>query len=96
VKFVLLFVFGFVCGLCFLSWRRSRSDAQIKYLLRDLKPDAPDSPMSSSSQLSLAIARQQKIHHALEQSIEAYRHALNDAPIGVLRLSIVLACLVCC
>lgn len=83
-------IFGFLLGLTLglLLWasQRSRSEAKVKHLLKDLKPDAVESPLSSTSQLSLAIARQQQVQRQLEQEIENFRLILNSAPLGWLQV----------
>lgn len=55
-------------------------------MLRALKPDDVETALSSTSQLSLAIAHQQKIQQQLEQKIEIYRQVLHAAPVGYLHV----------
>ncbi|HEY9644802.1 MAG TPA: PAS domain-containing protein, partial [Chroococcidiopsis sp.] len=86
LEFCLGLALGLVIGVLLMEWHQIQSSKKVKALLRDLKPDAPDSPLSFSSQLSLAIARQQKLHQQLEQQVESYRQVINIAPIGYLQV----------
>ncbi|MGF1538754.1 MAG: sensor histidine kinase [Elainellaceae cyanobacterium] len=82
-------VIGFLLGLCvgglLLKWQQSRADRRLKALLQNLKPDSAVAPFSVTSQLSLAIAYQQKIQQQYEARIELYRQILNLSPIGFLQ-----------
>ncbi|MDX2214543.1 MAG: PAS domain-containing sensor histidine kinase [Oculatellaceae cyanobacterium bins.114] len=80
------FLLGLAIGLL-LWWRqRSRSDAKIKTLLRALRTDTEESGLPSTSQLTTAIATQQKVRQQLEQQLESYRQVLHAAPVGYLQV----------
>lgn len=80
------FVLGFSIGLILLFWQRSQSNRKMKKLLRDLRPDVDKTPFSIASQLSLAIAYQQRIRQALEAQLVTFKHIINCAPIGFLQV----------
>ncbi len=69
-----------------LWWQRARSNAKMRFLLRKLQASAYESVLPSESQLSLAIAAQQRVQQQLEQQLDAYQKVLEAAPIGYLRV----------
>lgn len=77
---------GLSVGLTLWKWQRSHSDGKIKALLRALRSDPGESTLSSTSQLTAAIAAQRKVHQQLEEQLESYRHVLHAAPIGYLQV----------
>ncbi|MBD2465826.1 PAS domain-containing sensor histidine kinase [Oscillatoria sp. FACHB-1407] len=79
------FLLGLSIGLLLWWQQRSRSDAKIKTLVRTLRADE-ESGLSSTSQLTAAIATQQKIRQQLEQQLESYRQVLHSAPVGYLQV----------
>ena len=83
-------IVGFLLGLCvgglLLKWQQSKADRRLKALLENLKPDSRESPFSVSSQLSLAIAHQQRVQEQYEARIELYRQVLRLSPIGFLQV----------
>ncbi len=83
-------IIGFLLGLCvgglLLKWQRARADQRLKSLLRNLKPDSIPSPSSVTSQLSLAVAYQQKIQQQYEARLELYQQIMNLSPIGFLQV----------
>ncbi|MGF1514946.1 MAG: sensor histidine kinase [Elainellaceae cyanobacterium] len=83
-------IVGFLLGLCIggllLKWQQSRADRRLRALLQNLKPDSAAASFSITSQLSLAIAYQQKIQQQHEQRIDLYRQILNLSPIGFLQV----------
>ncbi len=80
------FLLGLLVGLVLWFWQRSRANAKMKILLRSIKPDVAETPFSSTSQLSLAIAHQHQVHQQLEEQIETYKQILHAAPIGYLQV----------
>ncbi len=82
------FLLGLGVGLAILARERSRQNTRLKGLLRELKsvPEVKDSPFSTTSQLALTVAHQQRIQHELEQQVETDRQILDAAPIGYLQV----------
>ncbi len=83
---ILDFLLGLSIGVLLLGWQRARANARLKRMLRDLQSNSIASPASLNSQLSLAIAEQQREQQQLEQQLEALQHILNSAPIGYLQV----------
>jgi two-component system, OmpR family, phosphate regulon sensor histidine kinase PhoR len=83
---VIDFLLGLLVGLGLLWWQRSRSNARVKGLAQQLNPEIMGYPFSSTSQLALAIARQQKVAQHLEQQIATYQQILQLSPIGYLQV----------
>lgn len=83
---ILGFVVGLLVGMVLVTWQRSRANKKMRRLLRDLKPDVVETPFSTASQLSLAIAYQQQIRQALEYQLDTFRTILKLAPIGFLQV----------
>lgn len=83
---ILWFFFGLLLGLLLLWLQQRRSQAKMRFLLRKLQTTAYESALPSESQLTLAIADQQRILHRLEQQIETDRQILRVAPIGYLQV----------
>lgn len=83
---ILWFFFGLLLGLLLLWWQQRRSQAKMRFLLRKLQASAYESALPSESQLSLAIADQQRIQQKLEQQIDIYQQILQVAPIGYLQV----------
>lgn len=83
---ILWFLFGLLLGLVLLYWQRKISQAKMRFLLRKLQTSADESALPSESQLSLAIAEQQRIQQILEQQIDTYQQILQAAPIGYLQV----------
>ncbi len=82
------FLLGLVVGLVILAWERSRQNMKLKRLLRELRavPEVQNSPFSTTSQLALTVAYQQRIQSELEQQIETDRQILDQAPVGYLQV----------
>ena len=83
---ILWFFSGLSVGLVLLGWQRARSTAKMRFLLRKLQASAYESALPSESQLSLAIAAQQRVQQQLEQQLETYQAVLQSAPIGYLQV----------
>ncbi|MBD2088388.1 PAS domain-containing protein [Microcoleus sp. FACHB-1515] len=83
---ILWFFFGLLLGLLLLWWQQRRSQAKMRFLLRKLQTSAYESALPSESQLSLAIADQQRIQQKLEQQIDIYQQILQVAPTGYLQV----------
>ncbi|PSB12351.1 PAS domain-containing sensor histidine kinase [filamentous cyanobacterium CCP1] len=83
---ILEFILGLSTGLTVLWWRHSRSEARLRGVLQNLQSDVLGSSFSPSSQLTLAIAQQQKVHQQLRQTIHTYDEVLHNAPIGYLQV----------
>jgi two-component system phosphate regulon sensor histidine kinase PhoR len=81
---ILVFLLGLVVGLALWRWQHLRSNAKLKALLESV--DADIASFSSTSQLALAIANNQKARHQLEQQIETFRQILHAAPTGYLQV----------
>lgn len=83
---ILWFLFGLLIGLVLLFRQQKISQAKMRFLLRKLQTSATESALPSESQLSLAIAEQQRIQQELEQQIDTYQQILESAPIGYLQV----------
>lgn len=83
---ILGFILGFLVGLILLFWQRSHSDRKMKKLLKNLRPDVENTSFSIASQLSLAIAYQQRIRQGLETQLDTFKTIVNCAPIGFLQV----------
>ncbi len=77
---------GFGCGLLLLVWQRSHLNKRIRRLLHELRAYAEESSLSSTSQLAMAVTRQQQLHRQLQQEIETFQRILDVAPIGYLQV----------
>ncbi|GAB4375985.1 MAG: ATP-binding protein [Elainellaceae cyanobacterium] len=82
---IIEFLLGLSIGLVLLWWQRSRSEARLKKVLQSIQPHV-SSPLSSTSQLSFAIAQQQQIQQQLQQQLATYETILHEAPIGYLQV----------
>lgn len=83
---VLCFLLGLIVGLALWRWQRSRYNSRFKKLLGDVEADIATSAFSSTSQLAIAIAHNQKNRHQLEQQVETYKQILQTAPVGYLQV----------
>lgn len=84
---VLTFLVGLLVGLALLSWQKVCFDRKLNALLCSLKLGEVDrSSLTSISQLSMAIAYQQKVREQLEQKLEVYQQIFYLAPIGYLQV----------
>lgn len=83
---ILEFLLGLLVGLLLLGWQRSRFNAKLKAILRDLRLEFANYPFTPTSQVALAIAHQRKVQQQLEQQIESYRQILQAAPLGYLQV----------
>ncbi|HIK55627.1 MAG TPA: PAS domain-containing protein [Synechococcales cyanobacterium M55_K2018_004] len=77
---------GFGCGLLLLVWQRSHLNKRIRRLLHELRAYVEESSLSSTSQLAMAVTRQQQLHRQLQQEIETFQRILDVAPIGYLQV----------
>ncbi|HHP7245704.1 MAG TPA: sensor histidine kinase [Elainellaceae cyanobacterium] len=84
---VLTFFVGLIVGLALLSWQKVYFDKKLNTLLYSLKLGEVDrSSLTSISQLSMAIAYQQKVREQLDQKLEVYQQIFYLAPIGYLQV----------
>lgn len=83
---VLHFLLGLLIGVILLGWQRSRFNARLKRILRNLEPETAEFPFAPASQLALTIAHRQEAQQELEQQLETYRSILQTAPIGYLQV----------
>jgi two-component system, OmpR family, phosphate regulon sensor histidine kinase PhoR len=81
---VLWFLLGLVIGLALLGWQLVRLNLRLRKLIQGVELNASELPFSTTSQLTLAIARQQQIQQELERQLETSRQVLYSAPIGYL------------
>lgn len=81
------FLLGFLLGLVFFLWQRSRYEERLRKLLKRANVDAPqNSPFSLSSQLAMAIALKNEVTESTQQRMEIYRQIVHYAPIGFLQV----------
>ncbi|WAL61884.1 PAS domain-containing sensor histidine kinase [Thermocoleostomius sinensis] len=83
---ILAFLLGLSIGLIGFWWYRSRSEARLKKVLLNFQNTLPAPSLTSSSQLTIAIAQQQKVQQQLHQQIKTYETVLENAPIGYLQV----------
>jgi two-component system, OmpR family, phosphate regulon sensor histidine kinase PhoR len=81
---VLWFLFGLVIGLALLGWQLVRLNLRLRKLIQGVELNSSELPFSTTSRLTLAIARQQQIQQELERQIETSQQVLYSAPIGYL------------
>ncbi|MBD3881440.1 PAS domain-containing protein [Phormidium tenue FACHB-886] len=80
------FLLGLLVGLGLLWWQRSRANARVESLVQRLNPQISGYPFSSTSQLALAIAEQQRAQQQLEQQVATYQQILQRSPVGYLQV----------
>ena len=80
------FLLGLLLGGAFVVWDRARLHRQLKRILSDISPNATTSSLSTLSQLSMAIATQQRTYTLIENRIRRYQFVLAEAPIGFLHV----------
>lgn len=83
---ILAFLLGLSLGLLVFWCYRSRSEARLKKVLLNFQDTMLAPSLASSSQLSIAIAQQQKVQQQLTQTIQTYEVILQKAPIGYLQV----------
>jgi two-component system, OmpR family, phosphate regulon sensor histidine kinase PhoR len=80
------FLSGLAIGLAGWAWQRSRSESRLRNIARNIGAELTNTPLSSTAQLSRAIAQQQQVHERLEQQLDAWQQILRQAPIGYLQV----------
>jgi two-component system, OmpR family, phosphate regulon sensor histidine kinase PhoR len=83
---ILSFILGISVGLIGWMWQRSRSEARLKVMAKNMGAGLINTPFSPNTQLSMAIAHQQILQQKLEQQVEDWQEILNRAPIGYLQV----------
>ncbi|NET32714.1 MAG: PAS domain-containing sensor histidine kinase [Cyanothece sp. SIO1E1] len=83
---ILWFLLGLAVGLLLLVWFQIRARAKLNTLLRRIRAESPSTVLSSSSQLSTAIASQQASLQQMDRQVANYKQTLQSAPIGYLRV----------
>ena len=83
---ILEFLGGLSIGLTLFWWQRSRLEARLKKVLRNLQSDVLDSSFNSTTQLVLAVGQQQQFQKQLQQQLTTYESVLHQAPIGYLQV----------
>jgi two-component system phosphate regulon sensor histidine kinase PhoR len=69
-----------------LVWQQSRSNARLKRLLREFGAPDQDVNFSAVTQLSRALAHQQRQLEQLQEDVQTYEQVLQIAPVGYLQV----------
>ncbi|NJO41970.1 MAG: PAS domain-containing protein [Cyanobacteria bacterium RU_5_0] len=80
------FLLGSSIGLSLVVWQRSRFNARLRKMLRNLQPEVSEPSSSFPSQLAFAIAQQQRFQQQLEQQLDTHTNILQAAPVGYVQV----------
>lgn len=77
---------GLLVGLALMGWRYLQLNQRLRRMLRELRADAHEVPLSMASQLAVSLDLQRQTLQQLEQQLKMTRHTLYIAPIGYLQV----------